>query len=295
MPLNFLQVIVLSILQGVTELFPVSSLGHAVVLPAVLGWPVDPKGPGLLPFLVILHLGTALALLAFYWREWVKLLLALLGAGDAAERPALRRLILMLIVGTIPAAAIGAVLNKPLKEGFAVPTIAAALLFINGVILFFGDRRRRLKSTGLGDEHGKDIDALTVWDALIIGIVQAAALLPGISRSGVTIITGLGRKLSAEAAAHFSFLLATPIIFGAAVFEIPKLMARIHAGKVDSAYMTMSLVGGVVAGIFAFLSVAFLTRYFRVNEVKVMRPFALYCMLAGLGAAIYLSPLIPKE
>jgi len=289
MLLSYLQVIALAILQGVTELFPVSSLGHAVVVPGVLEWPVDPKGEGLLPFLVILHMGTALALLIFYWREWVKLLLALFGAGDAAERPALRRLILMLIVGTVPAAAIGAVLNKPLKQMFAVPTIAAAFLLINGLILFFGDRRHRLKSTGLGGAHGKDIDALTVWDALIIGTMQATALIPGISRSGITIVTGLGRKLSADAAAHFSFLLATPIIFGAAVFEIPKLLARIHSGKVDSEYLTMSVVGGVIAGIFAYLSVAFLTRYFRVHEVKMMRPFAIYCMVLGLGAAVYLA------
>ena len=126
-------------------------------------------------------------------------------------------------------------------------------------------------------------------DALIIGVMQATALLPGISRSGITIVTGLGRKLSADAAAHFSFLLATPIILGAAVFEIPKLLARIHAGKVDSEYLTMSVVGGVVAGIFAYLSVAFLTRYFRMNEVKVMRPFAIYCIVVGLGAALYLA------
>jgi len=291
MLLSYLQVIALAILQGVTELFPVSSLGHAVVIPGVLEWPVDPKGEGLVPFLVILHLGTAFALLVFYWREWVKLLLALVGAGDAAERPALRRLILMLIVGTIPAAAIGAVLNKPLKETFAVPTIAAGFLLINGLILFFGNRRRRLKSTGLGGEHGKDIDALTVWDALIIGTMQATALIPGISRSGITIVTGLGRKLSADAAAHFSFLLATPIIFGAAVFEIPKLLARIHSGKVDSEYLTMSVVGGVIAGIFAYLSVAFLTRYFRVHEVKMMRPFAIYCIVFGLGSALYLAVL----
>jgi undecaprenyl-diphosphatase len=291
MLLSYLQVIALAILQGVTELFPVSSLGHAVVIPGVLEWPVDPKGEGLLPFLVILHLGTALALLVFYWREWIKLLLALVGAGDAAERPALRRLILMLMVGTVPAAAIGAVLHKPLKEMFAVPAIAAAFLIINGLILLFGDRRHRLKSTGLGGEHGKDIAALTVWDALIIGTMQAAALIPGISRSGITITTGLGRRLSADAAAHFSFLLATPIIFGAAVFEIPKLMARIHSGKVDSEYLTMSVVGGIIAGIFAYLSVAFLTRYFRLHEVKVMRPFAIYCIVVGLGSALYLGVL----
>jgi len=291
MPLNFLQVIVLSILQGVTELFPVSSLGHAVVLPGVLEWPLDPKGEGLVPFLVILHLGTAFALLAFYWRDWVKLLMGLLGQGTPTEVSAQRRLILMLIVGTFPAALLGALLNKPLKENFAVPTLAAFFLFVNGLILFFGDRRHRLKSAGLGGDLGKDLDALTVWDALIIGVSQAAALIPGISRSGITIVTGLGRKLSADAAAHFSFLLATPIIFGAAVFELPKLMHRIDTGKVDSEYLTMSVIGGVVAGVFAFLSVAFLTRYFRMHEVKVMRPFAIYCIVAGLGSAVYLAVL----
>src|ERR1700754_2372774 len=146
MLLSYLQVIALAILQGITELFPVSSLGHAVVIPGVLLWPIDPKGPGLLPFLVILHLGTAAALLIFYWREWMKLLLALVGAGDPAERPVLRRQIVMLIVAPIPAAVIGAAFNHTLRTMFAVPTLAAGVLVINGIILFFGDRRRRLKS-----------------------------------------------------------------------------------------------------------------------------------------------------
>ncbi len=284
MPLNYLQVIALAILQGVTELFPVSSLGHAVVIPGVLLWPIDPKGPGLLPFLVILHLGTATALLVFYWREWVKLLLALVGMGDAAERPALRRLILMLIVGTVPAAAVGAVFNKSLKENFAVPSLAAAILVVNGIVLLVGDRRRRLKSAGLDAPEGKSLEALTVWDALIIGVTQAFALLPGISRSGFTIVAGLARKLSPDAAAHFSFLLATPIILGAGLLEVPKLLFKINHGHDVADYMTKSLVGGVFAGVFAYLSVAFLTRYFRVHEVKMLRPFAIYCILLGIAA-----------
>jgi undecaprenyl-diphosphatase len=284
MPLNYLQVIALAILQGVTELFPVSSLGHAVVIPGVLLWPIDPKGPGLLPFLVILHLGTATALLVFYWREWVKLLLALLGMGDPAERPAQRRLILMLIVGTVPAAVVGAVFNKSLKENFAVPSLAAAILVVNGIVLLVGDRRRRLKSAGLDAPEGKPLESLTVWDALIIGVTQAFALLPGISRSGVTIIAGLARKLSPDAAAHFSFLLATPIILGAGLFEVPKLLFKINHGHDVADYMTKSLIGGVFAGVFAYLSVAFLTRYFRVHEVKMLRPFAIYCILIGIAA-----------
>jgi undecaprenyl-diphosphatase len=290
MPLSFTQVIALAILQGITELFPVSSLGHAVIVPGLLVWPIDAKGPGLVPFLVVLHLGTAAALLAFYWRDWVKLLLALIGMGDAAERPAQRRLIVMLIVGTIPAALAGALFNKSLKEHFAVPALAAAFLVVNGIVLFFGDRRRRLKSAGLGEEGGKPLEELTIIDALIIGVTQIAALFPGISRSGVTIISGLGRKLKPEAAAHFSFLLATPIILGAGVLEVPKLLHGIHTGRVDSEYLTDSLVGGVVAGIFAFISVALLTRYFRVTELKVMRPFAIYCLLFGaVSIAIFVS------
>jgi undecaprenyl-diphosphatase len=261
-----------------------------VILPAILLWPLDPKGPGLLPFLVILHLGTALALLAFYWREWSRLLLGLLGLGDKAEVPALRREILMLIVGTIPAAIAGAAFNKMFREMFAVPGIAALFLVINGVILFIGDRRHRLKSRSPGARAGKDIADLTIWDALIIGVAQCAALIPGISRSGVTIVTGLGRKLSADAAAHFSFLLATPIIGGAAVLEVPKLLHAIHTGHADADYLSKSIAGGVVAGIAAFLSVAFLTRYFRVTEIRVMRPFAIYCVLAGLASmALFLS------
>jgi undecaprenyl-diphosphatase len=284
MLLSYLQVIALAILQGITELFPVSSLGHAVVIPGVLLWPIDPKGPGLLPFLVILHLGTAAALLIFYWREWIKLLLALVGAGDAAERPALRRLILLLIVGTVPAAIAGATLNHTLRTMFAVPTLAAAILVINGLILFFGDRRHRLKSAGLASPEGRPLEALTFRDALIIGVTQAFALIPGISRSGITIMAGLNRKLSPDAAAHFSFLLATPIILGAGLLEVPKVLAKVNSGHDVADYMTKSIAGGIVAGIFAYLSVAFLTRYFRVHEVKMLRPFAIYCVVIGIAA-----------
>jgi undecaprenyl-diphosphatase len=284
MPLTYLQVMVLALLQGVTELFPVSSLGHAVILPAILLWPLDPRGQGMLPFLVILHLGTALALLVFYRREWLKLLLAVFGLGDKTQVPALRREIMMLIIGTVPAAIAGAAFNKMLRENFAQAAIASIFLVINGVVLFIGDRRHRLKTAGAQATPGKPMSELTVWDALIIGLAQCTALIPGISRSGVTIVTGLGRKLTADAAAHFSFLLATPIIAGAAVLEIPKLLHAISTGHADADYLTKSIAGGIVAGIAAFISVAFLTRYFRVTEIKMMRPFALYCVLAGAAA-----------
>jgi undecaprenyl-diphosphatase len=287
MLLNFFQVIALAILQGVTELFPVSSLGHAVVLPALLIWPFDAKGPGMLPFLVILHLGTATALLLFFWRDWVDLLLAAVGLGNPAERPALRRLIVMLVVGTVPAALAGLLLNKLFRDLFGIPAFAAMMLILNGVLLWVGDRKQRGRAGGtLGD--GKPLGALTLSDALIIGLAQCTALLPGISRSGATIVTGMGRRLTPDAAAHFSFLLAAPIIGGAALLEVPKLLLAIHQGHADADYLTKSIIGGVVAGIAAFFSVWFLTRYFKTTELKMMRPFAIYCFILGIGATAWL-------
>lgn len=287
--MSFLQAIVMAILQGVTELFPVSSLGHAAILPALLAWPADPRGPGFLPFLVILHLGTATALLLFYWREWVGLALALVGLGDPATRPALRRQIGLLAIGTVPAALAGFFFNHFFKELFGAPSLAAIFLIVNGLILFVGDRRHRLRSAEAGGDKGKSIEALTVSDAVIIGVAQCAALVPGISRSGVTIVAGLGRKLSSDASAHFSFLLAAPIIGGAALLEIPKLLRRIHEGHPVTPDLQTSIVAGIVAGIAAYISIAFLTRYFKATEVKMMRPFALYCALVGIAAMAWFA------
>jgi len=282
--MSFLQAIFMAVLQGVTELFPVSSLGHAVVVPAALAWPIDPRGPGFLPFLVILHLGTATALLAFYWREWVGLAQAAVGLGDPATRAAYRRLIVMLVIATVPAAAAGFFFNHFFRDLFGAPGLAAIFLIVNGIILFVGDRRHRLRTAQPGGEAGKGLDGLTVSDALIIGVAQCAALVPGISRSGSTIIAGLGRRLSSDAAAHFSFLLAAPIIGGAGILEVPKLLRAVKEGHVHSDFLGMALVSGVAAGVAAYLSVAFLTRYFKVTEIKMMRPFALYCALIGLAA-----------
>ena len=282
--MSFLQAILMAVLQGVTELFPVSSLGHAVVVPALLIWPFDPKGPGYLPFLVILHLGTATALLIFYWREWIGLVQGILGMGEPAARAQARRLLLLLVIGTVPAALLGYLFNSTLRSLFAVPALAAILLAVNGIILFVGDRRHRLRTQQVGSEAGKSIAELTIADAAIIGIVQSAALLPGISRSGATIVAGLTRKLSSGAAAHFSFLLATPIIGGAGLLEVPKLVHAVHNGKVGSAYLDTAVIAGVVAGIAAYLSVMFLTRYFRATEIKMMRPFAIYCFLFGVAS-----------
>jgi undecaprenyl-diphosphatase len=266
--LTAFQAILLAILQGVTELFPVSSLGHSVVLRGLLGWNIDDTT--FLPILVVLHVGTAVALLLYFWRDWIELALALIGRGDAEERPVLVRLFLLIVVATVPAVIVGYALQHRLRELFGLPPIAAAFLIANGVVLFAGDRLRRSQGDGR-------LDSLTWVDAIKIGLWQTTALLPGISRSGATMVGGLLAGLSHEASAHFSFLIATPIILGAAAVEIPKLL---H-GDIAAGTLEIAVGAGVVAGVTAYASTAFLMRYFRAHEVQSLRPFAYYCWVAG--------------
>jgi undecaprenyl-diphosphatase len=287
--MTFLQTIVFAIVQGVTELFPVSSLGHAVVLPAVLGWHVDQDSPRFLPFLVVLHVGTATALLVYFWREWLSLLMAALGRGGAAGGAIgeHRRLIALLVLGTLPAVVLGFVFEKWLRHLFGSPVAAACFLVVNGVVLFAGERLRR-RADAMQDRRRL---AQASWgDAIIIGLAQATAFFPGISRSGATIVGGLLVGLRHEDAARFSFLLATPIILGAAVLEIPKLLhAPADAGGAATSGGAL-WVAGLVAGVTAYASTAFLMRYFRRHEESpALDPFAYYCWLAGGLALIYLK------
>ena len=263
-----IQAIFMAILQGLTELFPVSSLGHAVVLPKLLGWDVDENAAYFLPFLVVLHLGTAAALLLYFWRDWIGLLLAVLGRGLPEERRAQWRLLALIVVATIPAVILGFGLRKPLGALFGAPVVAAVFLILNGGLLFLGERLRRRG----GDQELEDLR----WSgALLIGLLQSTALIPGISRSGATMVGGLLIGLRHQAAAHFSFLIATPIILGAAVLEVPKLLR-------EGAHINgIAWLAGLVAGITAFLSVAFLMRYFRRHDFEALDPFAYYCWAAG--------------
>jgi undecaprenyl-diphosphatase len=215
--MTFLQAVLMAIFQGVTELFPVSSLGHAVILPTLLGWNFDQQSPRFLPFLVVLHVGTAAALLVYFWREWLRLFMAVLGRGNIKER----NLIVLLILGTLPAVFFGFVFEKWFRHLFGSAVAAAWFLVVNGVVLFAGERLRR-RAAAASDRRGL---AQASWrDALLVGLFQASALFPGISRSGTTIVGGLLVGLRHEDAARFSFLLATPIIIGAAVLDIPKLL-----------------------------------------------------------------------
>jgi len=268
------QALVTAILQGVTELFPVSSLGHAVILPAILGWQIDQQSPSFLPFLVVLHLGTAAALLVYFWRDWIQLLLAVFGRPTERPRADELRLLGLIIIATIPAAIVGFALNKFLRSLFGVPTVAAVFLIVNGFILFAGERLKRRSDRG-----SAELASLDWRGALMIGLWQCTALIPGISRSGVTMVGGLLAGLHHKEAARFSFLIATPIIIGASVLEVPKLLHHDAAG--GSGFTGLAVVAGIVAGITAYLSIAFLMRYFKTHDFEALDPFAWYCWAAG--------------
>lgn len=295
-PMTYLTALWFAALQGITELFPVSSVAHAVLLPAVFPLQVDLEG--LLPFTVMLHLGTALALLLFYWRDWWTYAWSLVDRRFDTERQVLFRL----VVATLPAALIGFIFLKALRNHFTSATSAAFFLIVNGLIMLMADRRRlhlrqqEQTKTSLGkaretaQQHSdvraseKEIAKLGLMQSLLIGTAQSLALIPGFSRSGMTMVAGLFAGLSYAAAARFTFLLATPIILGAGVVEVPRLF------KPEFQHlMGPSLVGGLAAGIAAYVSVWILTRYFRQHEVQAFLPFAIYCILVGGGVLLYLS------
>jgi undecaprenyl-diphosphatase len=279
--MSLLLAIAIAILQGVTELFPVSSLGHAVIIPALFDLPIDIKAPEYLPFLVVLHVGTAVALLLYFARDWFDIVASLF-AAPSEERTISRGILVKVIVATVPAVALGLVFEHKLKDLFGNAQAAAIFLFLNGFLLFIGEKvRRRLG----GREDRKDLAGLSWKGALAIGFWQCLAFFPGISRSGATMVGGLLAGLSHKATAHFSFLIATPVIIGAAVLEVPKL---IHAGSA-AAFGLNSVIAGVVAGVTAYLSIAFLMRYFGKQEFEALNPFAYYCWLAGAGSFLLLT------
>jgi undecaprenyl-diphosphatase len=270
--MNALEAILIAILQGATELFPVSSLGHAVVLPAVVGSSLNERGPEFLPFLVMLHLGTAAALLLYFWRDWWTLATGILGVGSQHEVGESRRVFGLIVIATIPAVIVGFLLEKFVRTLFGSPVVAAVFLVVNGFVLLFGER---LRTRGR-----RPLTSLKPMDALVIGCWQCLALIPGLSRSGATIVGGLLRGINHEGSAHFSFLIATPIILGATVLEVPKLL---HS-SVPAGIFELSAVAAVVAGVTAFASTAFLMKYFRNNDKWALNPFAYYCFVVGAGS-----------
>ena len=272
---DLIQAIVLAVIQGVTELFPVSSLGHAVILPHLFGWTIDQNAPTFLPFLVMLHVGTALALLVYFWRDWWLLISSLFDRSGDGARSEQRHVLLLLVLGTIPAGLVGLVFRSSLAGLFADFRLAAAFLMLNGVLLAVGEFLRRRASSA-------QLATLRPWHAIVIGTSQVVALLPGFSRSGATMVGGLLVGLEHQSAARFSFLLATPIILAAGVLEVPKLLQPAAREALGPA-----LLGGVIAGVLAYLSTAVLMRYFKQQELNALLPFSAYCIVLGLAALIF--------
>ena len=286
--ISYFQAIVIGLLQGVTELFPISSLGHSVLVPAWLGWDTIAKDQSTespyLAFLVALHVATALALLTYFRNDWVRIIRGFFRSiATRKVETADERMAWLLVIGTIPTGLIGLVFEHRLRTVFAKPVAAAAFLTVNGGILMLGELlRRRAAVRELIAAHGgrsaarepaRRLDTLDFKESLAVGVAQAGSLFAGISRSGITMVGGLVRGLDHEDAARFSFLLATPIILAAGVYKIPDF-----TGHLGDGIRGQALVGGLVAAVGAFVSVHFLVRFFRSRNLM---PFAIYCLIAG--------------
>jgi undecaprenyl-diphosphatase len=278
------QAIVLGLLQGVSELFPISSLGHSVILPSLLGWDIHQNDEYFLAFLVATHLATALVLLGFFWRDWVRIVKGLgrsLRDRGIAPDDTDAKLAWLLIVGTIPAGILGLTLEHKLRSVFASPQSAAIFLTLNGVLLFGAEMlRRRAPQTGQ-DDDARISKRLNFGQAFGIGAAQALALIPGFSRSGATMGGGLLAGLSNKDAARFAFLLATPIIGAAALLKLPDLF-----GSAGDGVRGQALVASLCSALTAYLAVRFLMRFF---ETNTLIPFAVYCLAAGLACSIYFA------
>jgi undecaprenyl-diphosphatase len=324
--MTYLEAAVVGLVQGVTELFPISSLGHNVLIPALVGgsWAADlnvarPESP-YLAFIVGLHVATAIALLIYFWRDWIRIIGGFVSSVRYARvQTASERLAWMIILATIPVGLVGVLFEHEFRVLFGKPIRAAIFLVINGVILLAGELFRRKKSVQADREVAEERELATVGGqrrdggarhaaghqaeraaeyeqglasdrrlsrqsylhAVLIGAAQCLALLAGISRDGVTMVAGMFSGLSRADAARFAFLLATPVILAAGVLKVPDLM-----GPLGNGIRGQVLVGSVCSGVGAYFSVRFLVRYFR---TRTLTPFAIYCFIVGFGSIIYLG------
>jgi len=325
--LTYFEAAVVGLIQGVSELFPVSSLGHSVLIPALIGgsWASDlnvakPESP-YLAFIVGLHVATALALLIYFWRDWARIIGGFFSSvRERQVRTRDQKLAWMIVLATIPVGIVGLLAEHAFRVIFGKPIYAAVFLMVNGVILYCGERFRprssvradaevsrqaelvqagratagpgtagqagghhaeRQEEMALATEADGRLARLRYASAVIIGSAQILALLAGISRSGVTMVAGMGRGLGREDAARFAFLLATPVILAAGVLKIPDLM-----GPLGDGIRGQILLGSLLSGLGAYLSVRFLMKYF---QTRTLTPFALYCFAFGLLSVIYLG------
>ncbi|HVM77007.1 MAG TPA: undecaprenyl-diphosphate phosphatase [Candidatus Paceibacterota bacterium] len=278
--ISFAQAIIIGITQGITELFPISSLGHSVLLPGILGWNINQNADAFLTFLVATHFATALVLLALYRKDWwriVKGIFRSLAEREIREDDPDAKLGWLLVVSTIPAGIIGLLLKDSIVGFFLSPKSAAMFLIANGALLYVAERLRRRAKLSNGEEPDGDhriAKELSWGQAAKVGLMQVIALIPGFSRTGSTLAGSLLSGLSHEDALRYSFLLATPIIGAAAALELPPLIAT--AGQHT---LMVTLAGALSAGIAAYFSATFLAKYF---ETKTLTPFAIYCAAIGV-------------
>jgi undecaprenyl-diphosphatase len=284
LPISYFQAAMLGLLQGVSELFPVSSLGHSVILPRLVGWHIHQNDKFFITFLVATHLATAIVLLFFFGRDWVRILKGLgrsLRDRGIAPDDTDAKLGWLIVVGTIPAGLLGLLLEHKLRSVFASAQSAAIFLCLNGFLLYGAELLRRRAPEVAEDDDTRIARQVTWRDAALIGGAQALALVPGLSRSGATMGGGLLVGLSHKDAARFAFLLATPIIGAAAALKLPEL-----AGPSGNGVRGPALVGALCSAVTAYLAVRFLMRFF---ERNTLTPFAIYCFLAGGASAIYFA------
>lgn len=265
--MTIFQAIILGLLQGSTEFIPVSSSGHLVLVPWLLGW--DPSG---LTFTVVVHLGTVVGVLAFFWQDWLQMLRASIEWVKTRRVTPHFKLLLLLVLGVIPAAVLGLLFRSFFERLFESPLFATISLLITAVILYAGEKIGKLK---------RDIDDMTWWDGLFIGLAQALAILPGISRSGATIAAGRLRDMSREGAARFSFLLSTPLIIGVGIVQITDLAANGTTG----ASIGVLVAGFLAALVSAYFVIRWLLNYLRTRSTLI---FAGYCVVASLVCLLVL-------
>jgi undecaprenyl-diphosphatase len=286
------QAIVLGVLQGVSELFPISSLGHTVLFPSLFGWhnivrwQSQPESPWL-AFIVMLHVGSAVGLLIYFWRDWVEIVRAFFATlkKRRADTPT-ERLAWLIIWASIPVGILGIAFEHAARVATATPEIAAIFLVINGFILLGAERLRKraevralARREGMKEDGGRRLDTLEYREAGVIGLAESTALIAGISRDGVVMATGLARGLDNEDAAKYSFLLATPIILAAGIYKIPDLTGSLGRGVRGPA-----VIAAIAAAVTAVFTVRFLMRYFRRGNLV---PFGIYCVAFGALMIIY--------
>jgi len=287
-PITYFQAILLGLLQGFSELFPISSLGHSVILPQLLGWNIHQNDEYFITFLIATHLATAIVLFIFFFHDWMRIFAGMwrsLAERQIAPDNHDAKLGWLLVVGTVPAGILGLLFQDSLRTVFASAQSAAFFLMLNGVMLYGAERlRRRAPVVETADPLASDerISGETSYrDAVGIGAAQAIALIPGFSRSGASMAGGLLTGLSNEDAARFSFLLATPIIGAAALLKLPDLF-----GATGDGVRGQALAASLCSAVTAWFSVRFLVRYFETNRLT---PFAIYCTIAGALALIALT------